>query len=76
MALAYKALCDLAGVECQVVEGSLNGEGHFWTIVAWGSGHCHVDPSGGEKALLSDGQMADGGYSWDTAAYPACSGAG
>ena len=72
MALAYKALCDQAGVECQVVEGTLDGAPHFWTIVAWGNGNRHVDPSWGEGLLLDDAQMAAAGYLWDTAAYPVC----
>ena len=72
MALAYKALCDQAGVECQVVEGTLDGAPRFWTIVAWGNGNRHVDPSWGEGPLLDDAQMAAAGYLWDTAAYPVC----
>ena len=72
MALAYKALCDQAGVECQVVEGTLDGAPRFWTIVAWGNGNRHVDPSWGEGLLLDDAQMAAAGYLWDTAAYPVC----
>ena len=72
MALAYKALCDQVGVECQVVEGTLYGAPHFWAIVAWGNGNRHVDPSWGEGLLLDDAQMAAAGYLWDTAAYPVC----
>ena len=70
MALAYKLLCDLAGVECQVVEGTLGDAPRFWTIVAWGGGRRHVDPSWEEGLLLSDGALAGAGYGWDAEAYP------
>ena len=72
MALAYKALCDQMGVECQVVEGTLEGAPRFWTITAWGSGYRHVDPAWEGGLLLDDAQMAAAGYLWDAVAYPVC----
>lgn len=79
MAAAYKALCDMAGVECMVVEGRLDREEHYWNIITVeGSGY-HVDPSRamelgfGNTFLMNDAQMW-GSYWWDDQDYPGCSG--
>ena len=72
MALAYKELCDLMELPCQVVEGTLNGQAHFWTIVTLGEGSRHVDPTREEGILLTDAQMAQWGYVWPEGEYPVC----
>lgn len=72
MALAYKALCDLTGVECVVAEGSLGEERRFWTIVTLENGHRHVDPSREDGLLLTDAQMEETGFTWTAGEYPAC----
>lgn len=72
MALAYKELCDLAELPCQVVEGDLDGVPHFWTIVTLEEGSFHVDPSREEGVLLTDAQMAQAGYTWPEGEYPVC----
>lgn len=72
MALAYKQLCDLTGVECRVVEGELDGTRHVWTIVAVGSGYRHVDPYGEDGLLRTDEEMEEAGYAWSRESYPAC----
>lgn len=80
MALAYKALCDAAGVECMVVEGRLDRAEHYWNIVTIDSDSYHVDPSRalelgyGNTFLMSDTQMW-GSYWWDDQDYPECAGA-
>ena len=33
LALAFRLLCDLIGVECTVAEGTLDGAPHFWNIL-------------------------------------------
>ena len=71
MALAYKELCDLTGLECRIVEGALGEEPRFWTIVTLEEGSRHLDPSG-EGALLTDAQMAQAGYPWPEGEYPVC----
>ena len=71
MALAYKELCDLAGLECRIVEGALGEAPRFWTIVTLEEGSRHLDPSG-ESALLTDAQMAQAGYTWPEGEYPVC----
>ena len=73
LALAYKLLCDLAGVECTVVDGTLEGTPRFWTIVTVEQNvHRHVDPSRAEGLLLPDTQMSESGFVWDTQEYPSC----
>ena len=72
MALAYKELCDLTELPCQVVEGALNGAPRFWTIVTLEEGSFHVDPSREESILLTDAQMAQAGYTWPEGEYPVC----
>ena len=72
-ALAYKLLCDLAGVECTVVDGTLEETPRFWTIVTVEQNvHRHVDPSRAEGLLLTDTQMSESGFVWDTQEYPSC----
>lgn len=73
LALAYKLLCDLAGVECTVVDGTLEGAPRFWTIVTVEQNvHRHVDPSRAEGLLLTDTQISESGFVWDTQEYPSC----
>ncbi|NCB62395.1 MAG: hypothetical protein EOM52_02090 [Clostridia bacterium] len=73
MALAFKLLCDLAGIECTVVKGT-NGDGapRFWTIVADSDGHRHIDPSAENGLLLTDAELLERGYVWLRDDYPAC----
>lgn len=72
MALAYKELCDLTELPCQVVEGDLDGVPHFWTIVTLEEGSFHVDPFREDGILLTDAQMAQAGYTWPEGEYPVC----
>lgn len=79
MALAYKALCDAAGIECQVVAGRFDRAEHYWNIITLDSESYHVDVSRagelgfGATFLMSDAQMW-GSYWWDDQYYPECSG--
>ena len=34
--------------------------------------HRHVDPSRAEGLLLTDTQMSESGFVWDTQEYPSC----
>ena len=76
LALAFKELCDLSGITCIVAEGTLEGETRFWNIVTLPSGSRHMDPAGASNALYTDSQMAQAGFVWDAARYPACAGPG
>lgn len=73
-ATVFAALCRRAGLECQVVTGTRDGEPWNWNIVKDGENYLHVDllrcsQTGGFREC-SDGEMV--GYVWDYSAYPAC----
>lgn len=69
LALAYKLLCDQAGLTCTVVQGQ--GAHPFWNIVTTASGSRHVDCANGVFGL-TDRQMEElGGYQWRES-YPIC----
>lgn len=81
-ALAYKKLCDLAGIDCRVVLGSIDGVPHVWNLVLMDDG-CwyHVDCAADDSELLpsdkyfmlNDEKLALT-HSWQRGAYPKCSG--
>lgn len=79
MAVAYKALCDMAGIDCVVVEGRLDRAEHYWNIITVDGASYHVDSSQvralgyGGSFLMNDTQMW-GSYWWDDQDYPECSG--
>lgn len=69
-ALVYAAMCRRAELDCQVVNGTRNGEPWFWNLICVDEAYYHVDVlSFGGFAQLTDAQM--GGYVWDYSAYPA-----
>ena len=70
-AMAYKAVCDLLGIECLVVSGRLDKEAHSWNIVCVNDLYYHVDVSQPAAGLRSDGEIW-GRYWWDIELYPAC----
>lgn len=72
-ALAYQLLCDQAGIECVLVQGTLNGVPHFWNIAVNEAGeYRHMDLSRGLSALTDEELTASGTYAWDGKEYPAC----
>lgn len=73
-AVAYASMCRRAGLECQIVTGTRNGEPWTWNIVLDDGNYFHVDllrcsEAGGFREYV-DGDMA--GYVWDYSAYPEC----
>lgn len=71
LALAYKLLCDTAGVTCTVVQGQDEIGPRFWNIVTTAIGSRHVDAAA-ELYGLTDVQLqAEGSYQW-VGAYPLC----
>lgn len=74
MATVYSLLCQQVGLECQVVEGTKNGETWFWNVLCLDGVWCHVDLmedlDGGELTIRYDQQMKN--YIWDKEAVPAC----
>lgn len=81
LALAFKALCDAAGIDCLVVRGSIGGMGageHFWNMISLEGAWYHADLSrfsdDPTRSFLMDDEGFWGEYIWDTDAYPACTG--
>ena len=73
MALAFQLLCQTAGLDSQVVQGTLDGMSRFWNVFAIAPGrYAHVDPSAGDAVLLSDASMTALGYVWDQNTVPNC----
>ena len=69
-ALVYAAMCRRAELDCQVVNGTRNGEPWFWNLVCVDDVYYHVDVLGSSGyTQWTDAQM--GGYVWDYSAYPA-----
>jgi hypothetical protein len=79
IALAYSALCHATGIECVVVNGSLDNEEHSWNIIKIEETYYHVDVSAssalgiGNTFMRSDLQMQVK-YTWDKSLYPECNG--
>ena len=75
-ATVYAQMCRMANVECQVVNGTCQGEPWSWNLVESGGGYYHVDLLASHKGkgfkLMTDDQMDS--YVWDYSAYPACLG--
>lgn len=61
-----------ADFTCHVVEGTLNGEPHFWNIVRTSFGYRHLDPTQPDIVFRSDLAMTQLGYEWDKAYVPQC----
>ena len=73
MALAFQLYCQIAGVECTVVAGALDGSVHFWNIVTLPGGeYRHVDATREDGFALHDADLVELGYVWDRKEYPAC----
>jgi hypothetical protein len=76
IAMAYEALCQTVGIDCEVVNGSLDGEAHFWNIVTVDGISAHVDVSRWDEGpqtvfLMTDAAMQPS-YGWDASQYPVC----
>ncbi len=71
LALAYALVCrELSGVTCEIIEGTLDGEPHFWNEVRLSArGETfYLDLSRFTElssTLYSAGEMADMGYLWE-----------
>lgn len=79
IAMAYKFLCDLAGIPCIFVPGTLHGAGHAWNLLWLDGGASFVDVTndiahGGtpqrRNFLRSSSEMY--GYTWDEQLIPPC----
>lgn len=74
-AVVYAVMCRNAGLECQVVNGTRNGESWYWNLVNIDGVYYHVDllHSSEEDAFSVMADNAMEGYVWDYSAYPAAS---
>ena len=78
-AMAYKALCDELGFDCQIVLGYLDGMVHAWNIVTLFGHNYHIDVAmcavnGMETAFLKSDADFIGHYAWDSLNTLKCNG--
>ena len=71
-AMVYATMCRKAGIDCETVSGSYNGEARYWNLICEDGAYYHVDllasREAGELRKLTDEEMT--GYVWDYSAYP------
>jgi len=71
-ATVYSVMCRNAGVSCEVVVGSRNGEAWTWNLIEIDDVFYHLDllacHERGEFSLLTSDEMD--GYVWDYSVYP------
>ncbi len=73
LALAFQLLCQQLKVECSLVQGTLDGNPHYWNVVTRKDGtHRHLDPSDEDGLFYTDEELTALGYIWDRAETPAC----
>ncbi len=72
-AVVYAAMCNQAGLSCQVISGTKNAEPWYWNLVTLDGVNYHLDLLQCRRTdgfrLHTDDQMD--GYVWDFSAYPA-----
>lgn len=70
-ATVYRAMCRQAGLECQVISGTKNGEPWYWNLILVEEQWLHVDlleASAQGEFLGYEGDLMQG-YVWDYSAY-------
>ena len=72
-ATVYAAMCSRAGLECQVVTGTREGNPWVWNIICEDGIYYHIDLLGksDEGRLLRLTQEDMQSYVWDYSSYPA-----
>lgn len=79
-AMAFKLLCDLSDIPCQVVIGRRDDVNYAWNIVKIGDSYYHFDVSlfdetgSGDGTLFLRDQDVSDTYWWETDSYPQCEG--
>lgn len=73
-AIVFASMCRWAGLECQVVEGTRDGEVWYWNIIGQNGVYYHVDLMRCEEAgkLQRKSDVDMDGYEWDREAFPVC----
>ena len=70
-AVVYGAMCRQAGLDCQVISGTRNGEAWYWNLIRVDDQWLHVDlleASNQGGFLCSENEQMEG-YVWDYSAY-------
>ena len=70
-AVVYATMCRKAGIDCQAVSGSFNGEARYWNLICEDGAFYHVDllasSEAGEFTMMVQDEMS--GYVWDYSLY-------
>lgn len=75
IALGYYLLCRQAGIECLLVQGTLNGSPHWWNMIRLEGVYWMVDATRQDSEttfLYADTPLSQLGYNWSMEDYPAC----
>lgn len=71
LAMAFQLLCQQLKLDCSLVQGSLDGQPHYWNVVTLEDGvYRHLDPSRSEGLFFTDTELAALGYTWDREQIP------
>ena len=70
-ALVYAAMCRRAGLDCETVSGTKNGEVYTWNVIADGDVYYYVDlvRCSQNGRFYPARQWEMGGYVWDYSVY-------
>lgn len=72
-ATVYARMCAIAGLSCQVITGTRDGEAWCWNLICCEGAYYHVDlldeDESGQYRMCTDEQMEH--YVWDYSAYEA-----
>lgn len=78
-ALAYKQLCDTAGLRCAVVAGARGGDAHTWNIIRLEGAWYHVDSAADDRGetpahdwFLQPDEVMQETYGWNHATTSRC----
>lgn len=70
-ASVYAAMCRQAGLDCQMISGTKDGQSRYWNMICEDGVYYHVDllrcSENGQFQRLTDADMQ--GYVWDYSAY-------
>ncbi len=82
LALALSLLCQERGMNCSVVQGTLEGQAHFWNVIITPWGYRHVDLStwgqedwteeDRDAIFFSDLAAVESNYQWNRNWVPLC----
>lgn len=83
-AKVFKLLCDIYGIECEIVDGTYNGINHNWNAVKYKGNWYFLDTTSVDLIpyntkpeylalnLSDEAAMTERGYVWDKSEHPTC----